>query len=558
MMHTHTTHRVMTTPALRGTNVSIATYVEQLSQVFPRTEKVIQLRILLALAALVLKQDKISEDFEPIQTTILQIFGDAQTSGRQEEWVRMIAGMVQDIVFDETVKAEEEDIETDGVESAQKMLQKACNDIIESVQKLEGETENDDHDDDQTPRDHEDEYDAAAWRASRLRTADIDPTMAPFRYSLLKPSILEHTVPTDQSHFVINTAADLLQVDARLEAQKAQEEAEHNISRNKPASAAAKAPAGKKLVATPGPVMPGLSRKSKSPSSSGTTGASKAKVPARQSNMFLNTRKPAAAAARGGLHVRKAGASQRLVGKSRTLTTRPGGATGVAGNATAKKTSLIGGRAKLRDQKASKMKMLDVSEVAGLAKGEVEAKAAGLAPKKGLKRKIMMSSAQARVAKATKTEVPAVENGQATKAEEERTPAPAPAAVAPAPQVATMAAVDALAAAALSNYQKQVAAAPKLAPAPAPPAPAPNQLDWRELLATRSNKLSPVDRQRIAQFFDQKFNPTPEQGDTYRVKLHEERGADPQTGDPIKWTYYLNLNYNDWTSTQSKKRKRYD
>ena len=125
-----------------------------------------------------------------------------------------------------------------------------------------------------------------------------------------------------------------------------------------------------------------------------------------------------------------------------------------------------------------------------------------------------------------------------------------------------MAAVDALAAGALSNYQRQVAAAPKPAPAPAAPpaaaAPTTHQLDWRELLATRSNKLTPPDRQRIAQFFDQRMNPTPEQGPTYRVKLHEERGNDPQTGDPIKWTYYLNLNYDDWTSTQSKKRKRYD
>lgn len=544
--------------------MSIATYVEQLSKVFPRTEKQIQLRILLALAALFLRQDKITEDFEPIQMTILQILGDAQTSGRQEEWVRMISGMVQHIVFD---------TEEEATESAQQMLQKACQEILENVKQLEAETE---EEDDVRPLEEEEEYDEEQWRASRLRNADIDPTMAPFRYSLLKPSILEYAVPTNHSHFVINMGADLLQLDARLEQHKAQEEAEHNLSRTKPSVAAKEGP-GKKTVVTPGPIMPGLARKSNT-SGGTTTGTSKTKAAARQSNMFLNARKPAAAATRGGLHVRKAGASQRLVGKSRTITARQGGGTGVAGRPTGMKTSLIGGggrAAKLRDQKASKMKMLDVSEVAGLAQ-KADSRRIGLSPKKGLKRKIMMASAEARVGKISKTAAPsAAENGHAeddhdddNDDEEEAASAPAPAAApAPSPAVA-MAAVDALAAAALSNYQRQVAAAPKPAPVappaaappppPACPAHAPQQLDWRELLATRSNKLTPPDRQRIAQFFDQKVNPTPQQGGTYRVKLHEERGNDPQTGDPIKWTYYLNLNYEDWTSTQSKKRKRYE
>lgn len=80
--------------------------------------------------------------------------------------------------------------------------------------------------------------------------------------------------------------------------------------------------------------------------------------------------------------------------------------------------------------------------------------------------------------------------------------------------------------------------------------------DWQMLLQTRSNKLSIQDRFRVQKFFVQRFNPTPDQP-VYKMKLHEERTTDPQTGQAMKETYYLELDYTTFTSKQSKKIKRY-
>jgi hypothetical protein len=84
------------------------------------------------------------------------------------------------------------------------------------------------------------------------------------------------------------------------------------------------------------------------------------------------------------------------------------------------------------------------------------------------------------------------------------------------------------------------------------------QLDWRQLLHEKSNLLSPQDRVRVQQFFEERFNPSSNPADQiYKMKLHEERITDPETGERVKDTYYLELNYDTFTSKQSKKRKRY-
>jgi hypothetical protein len=83
------------------------------------------------------------------------------------------------------------------------------------------------------------------------------------------------------------------------------------------------------------------------------------------------------------------------------------------------------------------------------------------------------------------------------------------------------------------------------------------QQDWRVLLKEHSNRLTEDDRNRIRQFFVDRTNPTPEQTVLYKMKLHEERTTDPKTGEPVKETYYLELDYSNFTSRQSKKVKRY-
>ena len=83
------------------------------------------------------------------------------------------------------------------------------------------------------------------------------------------------------------------------------------------------------------------------------------------------------------------------------------------------------------------------------------------------------------------------------------------------------------------------------------------QQDWRELLQVRSNRLTEVDRHRIEQFFVNRYNPTPKQRQ-YKMKLHEDRTCDTLTGKAMKETYYLEMDYDTFTLTQTKKIKRYD
>jgi hypothetical protein len=61
---------------------------------------------------------------------------------------------------------------------------------------------------------------------------------------------------------------------------------------------------------------------------------------------------------------------------------------------------------------------------------------------------------------------------------------------------------------------------------------------------------------QVQQFFVDRFNPTPA-APTYKMKLHEERTTDAKTSEPVKETYYLELDYRTFTSKQSKKVKRY-
>ena len=88
--------------------------------------------------------------------------------------------------------------------------------------------------------------------------------------------------------------------------------------------------------------------------------------------------------------------------------------------------------------------------------------------------------------------------------------------------------------------------------------------EWQSLLRDRSNKMSSEDKLRVRQFFtttnaaerSSLLLPS-EGGPVYKMKIHEERGKDPATGQEIKETFYLELNYDTGTSSQSKKVKRY-
>ena len=163
----------------------------------------------------------------------------------------------------------------------------------------------------------------------------------------------------------------------------------------------------------------------------------------------------------------------------------------------------------------SKMKMIDISEANDLTKQHQKAQER-LNPRE-LKRKRILEASQRAAAGAKKIK----------KAE----PAPAPA---PAPAVE----------------------APPVAEEPEPAAQILPEEWENNILQGRTNKMDDTDKLRIKQFAVDHYNPTPDQH-TYKMKIHEQRGTDPETGQEIKETFYLELNYDDYSHKQSKKIKRY-
>ena len=117
--------------------------------------------------------------------------------------------------------------------------------------------------------------------------------------------------------------------------------------------------------------------------------------------------------------------------------------------------------------------------------------------------------------------------------------------------------LEATAAAALLTYQNQSILVAKSAPAETVPESSANDAsnsNWAQLLE-RSNKLTANDRERIRQFFVDRYNPTPSTS-LYRIKLHEERTTEQESGAQVKETLYLDLDYNTFGFKKLKKTKR--
>ena len=74
-------------------------------------------------------------------------------------------------------------------------------------------------------------------------------------------------------------------------------------------------------------------------------------------------------------------------------------------------------------------------------------------------------------------------------------------------------------------------------------------------LLSKSNKLGSADRSRVERFFSDRFNPTPDQM-TYKMKLNEERSTDAETGQSIKETLYLELDYSTFGYKKTRKIKK--
>lgn len=493
--------KIVATHSLRG-QLSPQEYLHNVSQVLARTDKMTQLRSLVGLLGL--------EPGTDTDTEVYDILTQAQESPLHEEWVRVIAGLARGILF---VDGADEDGTGESCrgEEASDLLDRTCKDIVEQTRQLEKETE-------------------AVSDQPSLQTSDMYPLFVSYRYSLLNPELLDRVIPEHKSnpHFQFDRSANILSMDDKLEKAKVIE-AQASKPLGKPA--AVPGSQAKSAAEAAKAVLPG----------SKTTKKVAPKGPARsKTSMFMPTKKrPGIAAGRGGgarqvvpkggLHTRKAGAAQSLLSKNR----RPGmnamGGTGVGAAA----SGTVNRAQKLANMK-SKMKMIDVTEVQGLNKehkqreskiAKAESKESKLSARK---RKILEAAAEKGL-----VALPKIQKLDGAKPGKDKqvTKKPQPAAVETAPgeePPGNTAGVD-------DNSSNQ---------------------EWQNILKERSNKLSMEDRSRVQQFFADKFNPTPDQP-VYKMKLHEERITDPETGQAMKHTYYLELDYATFTSKQSKKTKRY-
>ena len=113
--------KAVTTPALRG-SLTPKEYLQSIYKVFGRTEKVIQLRIMIGLLGL--------DPSEEIDSEILNILKQAQGED-MEEWVRIIAGLIQGIMFQDETNSRE----SCRGEEAKKLLSKTYQEIWENLEK---------------------------------------------------------------------------------------------------------------------------------------------------------------------------------------------------------------------------------------------------------------------------------------------------------------------------------------------------------------------------------------------------------------------------------------
>lgn len=380
-------------------------------------------------------------------------------------------------------------------EEAQQLLEKSCADVLDRVILQE-------------------------------QHVDGDPLFAPYFYSLLNADVLKEILPEclKNPHFKVNMDAAILKEDEQYEQKKVHDGQSGTIARRD--NAATNGPTETKSKAQDLPTMPGINK------------LNKAKVvETGKSSLFLANKRPAVARP-GQLGtqfnaLRKPGTSRAILTKGR----RPG-LPGPAGSTSTTSAKFGASR--------SKMMMVDLAEVKDL---QEEAKQREETPKEARKRKLMDLATSKGLVKKAKTATlgvtavagaPKAEKGVAQKS----------GTITQAPEVPqTNKSVD-IAAAAVTAYRGQQK---ELATAAPPAGQAPNG-EWTQHLE-KSNRLSAEDRERVRQFFVDRINPTPDVP-VYRLKLHEEKYAEPGTGLTVKETLYLELDYNTFGFKKLRKIKK--
>lgn len=511
----------VSTNALRG-SLTPSQYLQNLSKVLSRTDKVIQSRMLIGLLGL---------DPTPETTVeIHKILHQAQEAPAHEEWVRAIAGLIQGIMFERTEDRNQMDSEDTGSheqnedgstrtcrgEEAQTLLDGVCDEVLEKVENAVQESLQDE-----------------------TLPPDLNATFVPYRFSLLPAGVSKRLIPEacgENPHFKVNRDAAVLKIDEDLELKRAKDEEEHQgpiLMKGKVGSVSASSSGGAAKARSDLP--PGF-RPAKLVSSS----TNKAKVggKAGATSMFM-PKKPNALLAQRQKQLqqkaalRRKGSAQSVVNSSslkQRLAAKTGGTAGTTSNALAGRSAKFGGASSRALAARSKMKMIDIQEVGSLNKEHTAREQA--ANSRMSKKRRILDAAMQRGLKKTKTE-----------------PESAPVKSEPSNSSSSNQEAEA------PKQQQQTQQPVKSEPA-APTSGGANEPEWKILLRERSNKLSEQDRQRVQQFFESRLNPTPDQ-QVVKMKLHEQRSNEAGTGQAIKETFYLELDYTNFTSKQSKKVKRY-
>lgn len=266
--------KVVTTHALRG-SLSPKDYLQNISRVLSRTDKVTQLRILVGLLGLDPSKETDGE--------IYKILTQAQTSPLHEEWVRVIAGLARGILFvDENEEGLGQELKSCRGEEATTLLDKTCREILNQTRQLEKDTENSTEGERSKPS---------------LHTADMYPLFIPYRYSLLNPDILDKVIPghKDNPNFQVDYSAEILSMDEKLEKLKAEEAQDHKLMSAKEAIVpGATKPKAKALEETNKPEFPGF-KPTKKPAG---------KVPGKSTaSMFMPAKKSGVPPGRSGRQI---------------------------------------------------------------------------------------------------------------------------------------------------------------------------------------------------------------------------------------------------------------
>lgn len=517
-----------------------------------------------------------------------------QAENDDEKWVRVIAGIIKRIMFtsessDVTTSTTVDDSNDKETES-EKQLRKIVNEILSNVNKSCTDAEERMNTAKQalyTQIDEEstDEIEVQQKRAQVGQTlstlligTDRNPTYTPFRYTLLSPSTIKAIIPgvDNNPHFVSNMDANVLKVDAEVEEKRAEEEGRELTTQKAAAAklggnditgssgagtgngaaAVGKSSQQQQQTSTGGTVLAGQMRgRFSNMAGRGTTGRGSSNSNSGGSSLFRPSTTLGGRGSAGGRAGRSlaslvgGGRAGRIPGRGGRAA---GGRLGTAGRAAGLGRGSLSAPLQRRVPGAAralvagsrgggggetKMKMIDASEIEGLTRVAAEREknsnmTSVQARKSERKRKLLQDAAASGLRNRERKIARTDESTSAAQAASETN----------APE---------------NNGNNSTAAGG-------------GDSTFTSLLE-KSNKLTPEDRQTIQQFFQHRNNSNnpsfqqppiqmpagvDEATGIWKVKINEDKTVDGTTGESVKETLYLELDYKALGYKKTRKIKR--